>query len=363
MEYDFVVIGGGSAGYAGARTASGLGLRTCVIEGGRDVGGLCILRGCMPSKTLIESANRFRIIGHAEEFGLHVPRAEFDAKKIISRKRRLIAEFAKYRREQLEEGDFDFLRGTASFLNQHTLKVTNPEGREQTISAKSFLIATGSEIPTPEIPGFASASCLNSDQALDLADIPESLIVLGGGPVALEMAHYFEAFGSRVTIVQRSAQLLKGFDKDLSKVVENAFRKRGMEIFTETKLLRLEREQSLRRVIFEHDGTQKTVEGAAILNALGRKPKLRELGLENAGVNFAEAGIAINAHQQTSVANIFAAGDCSGPYEIVHVAIEQGERAARNAVRLLKGNFEFESMDYRLKLYVVFTEPQVALVG
>ncbi|HRJ72201.1 MAG TPA: FAD-dependent oxidoreductase, partial [Terrimicrobiaceae bacterium] len=115
VDYDFVIIGGGSAGYAAARTAAGLGLQTAVIEGGRDAGGLCILRGCMPSKTLIESANRYLAMQHAAEFGLHASGTSFDGAAIIARKRRLVGEFAAYRREQLESGKFDFVRGRAAF--------------------------------------------------------------------------------------------------------------------------------------------------------------------------------------------------------------------------------------------------------
>ena len=123
MEYDIAVIGGGSAGYAGARTASSLGLKTVVLDGGREVGGLCILRGCMPSKTLLESARRFRMMRHAAEFGLSVELPTFDAAAIQNRKRRLIGEFADYRRRQLEDGRFDFLRGRVEFLDPHRLRV------------------------------------------------------------------------------------------------------------------------------------------------------------------------------------------------------------------------------------------------
>ena len=363
MTYDFVVIGGGSAGYAAARTAAGAGLKTCVIEGAREVGGLCILRGCMPSKSLIESANRFRAIGHAPEFGLRVDNAKFDTAEILSRKRRLINEFAEYRRQQLKEGDFDFIRGTASFIDTRTVRVRHLDGGEETVTAKALLISTGSEISFPDIPGLSRASCLSSDDVLDLAAIPESVVVLGAGPVALELAHYLHAFQSRVTIVQRSAQIAKGFDEDAAQVVEQSFRKRGVNIFTKTKLLKVESNGSTSRVVFEHEGSRQTVEAEAILNALGRKPKIVGLGLENAGVELNDGVIAVNAHQQTSVPTIFAAGDCCGPFEIVHMAIEQGERAARNAARLLKNEPKLESMDYRLKLYVVFTEPQVAVVG
>ena len=338
-------------------------MKTCVIEGSTDVGGLCILRGCMPSKTLIESANRLRAIRHGREFGLHAGKIGFDAGEIIARKRRLISEFADYRREQLEQGDFDFFRGNASFVDKATLRVKGRKGSQETVTARSFLIATGSVISTPDIPGLASAGCLTSDDVLDLTNIPQSIIVLGAGPVALELAHYLDALGSRVTIVQRSAHLLKGMDEDVAKVVENAFRKRGMEIFTKTKLLCVERNEETRRVIFEHEGSEKTVEAPAILNALGREPKVFGLGLEKAGVKLENNAIAVNAHQQTSAPHIFAAGDCCGPFEVVHIAVEQGERAARNAVRFLNGDSGFEAMDYRLKLYVIFTEPQVATVG
>ena len=363
MNYDFVIIGGGSAGYAAARTAAGAGLKTAVIEGGRDVGGLCILRGCMPSKSLIESANRFRAIGHASEFGLHVENARFDTAEILARKRRLIDEFAEYRRQQLNEGEFDFIRGTGSFIDKATVRVRDLEGGEHTVTAKAFLISTGSEISFPDIPGLSTAGCLTSDDVLELERIPESLVVLGAGPVALELAHYLHAFGCRITIVQRSAQIARGFDEDAAKVVEQSFRKRGMNIFTKTKVLQVESNGTTSRVIFEHEGIRQTVEAAAILNALGRKPKVAGLGLENVGVELADGAIAVSAHQQTSVPTIFAAGDCCGPFEIVHIAIEQGERAARNAVRLLQNDSGLESVDYRLKLYVVFTEPQVAVVG
>jgi len=359
MDYDFAIIGGGSAGYAAARTAAGQGLKTVVIEGGRDIGGLCILRGCMPSKTLIESANRLRTIRHAEEFGLFAKDIGFQGADIIARKRRLIGEFANDRRHQLEQGKFDFVRGHAAFTGPHTLQVSLLDGGERTISARSFLISTGSVISAPDVPGIAECGCLTSDDVLDLPEIPESIIVLGAGPVALEMAHYFSALGRKVSIIQRSRHFLKGVDYDVADVVEKAFRERGVQVFTETELVRLERDGETRRVVFRHEGTEKSVEAAAILNALGRKPNIAPLQLAQAGLEKLTA----NLHQQTPVPHIFAAGDCVGPYEIVHVAIEQGEHAARNAARLLKGDSSLETMDYRLKLYVVFTEPQVAAVG
>jgi len=145
--------------------------------------------------------------------------------------------------------------------------------------------------------------------------------------------------------------------------VEEAFRGRGIEIFTHTKLQKIERTETGRKVTFEHEGREKTVEATDVLNALGRSPNTSRLGLDKAGVETRGAAVKTNPHQQTTASHVFAAGDCCGPYEVVHIAIEQGEMAARNATRILKGEGSLESMDYRLKLYAVFTEPQVATVG
>jgi len=362
-DYDFAVIGGGSAGYAAARTAAGLGLKTVVIEGGRDVGGLCILRGCMPSKTLIESANRFRVLKDTKEFGLHAGDIGFDASAIVARKRRLIGEFADYRRGQLETGKFDFIRGQAHFTDPHTVQIDLLDGSTKTLSARSFLLATGSSINRPDIPGLADAGALTSDDILDMETLPPSIVILGAGPVGLELAHYLNALGTDVTIVQRSRHLLKGIDHDVSEVVENAFVKRGIKIHTVTKLIRIERDGDTRRVIFDCGGEEKIVEAPALLNALGRKPNTGSLGLAATAVELDGPRIVTNLQQQTREAHIFSAGDCTGPHEIVHIAVEQGEIAARNAHRLLEGKTNFESIDYRLKLFAVFTEPQIGTVG
>ena len=359
-EYDFVVIGGGSGGYAAARTAVSLGLSTVVIEGGEEVGGLCILRGCMPSKTLIESANRYRTLRHAGEFGLSAEKIGFDAGKIIARKKRLIAEFADYRKGQLEDGRFDFIRGHAEFLDPHSLRVSLMDGGEQTISLKTGCIATGSVINRPSVPGIES--CLISDDLLEMTTIPVSAVVLGGGPVALEMAHYLESLGTKVTILQRNTQLLTGSDRDVADALAEAFRKRGMEVFCGTRLLRIEKTEDHFSVFFEHGNGEQRIEADLVLNALGRRPHLSGLGLEKAGVALEGPAICTDLEQRTTARHLFAAGDCCGPYEVVHIAITQGETAAKNAATLLKGGTPLV-IDYRLKLFAAFTEPQMASCG
>ncbi len=358
--YDFVVIGGGSAGYAGARTAHSLGLRTAVIEGADQLGGLCILHGCMPSKTLLESARRYRIIRNAGEFGLSTHRHCFDISKVIARKRRLIAGFSEYRAGQLQDGRFDLLRGTAEFTGAGSLLVTSPDGSRIAIEAKAILIATGSAISTPPVPGLEDSGCLTSDDLLDRESVPESLIVLGGGPVALEMASFARAFESRVTLIQRSPQILRGSDKDAADALAEGLRKDGIEVLTGTKLLRIENCASGRRVVFLHGDLEKSVEGAEILNALGRHAVIPA----RVPVEIKDGKIAVSLSLQTSLPHIFAAGDVCSPLEVVHVGIQQGEVAARNAARLLRGSKDpMELMDYRLNLFAVFTEPGFASVG
>lgn len=364
-KFDFVVVGGGSAGYAAARTAVDEGLATAVIEGGPEVGGLCILRGCMPSKAIIESANRFMTLKRAGEFGLRASGLEIHAPEIISRKRRLIADFADYRKKQLVDGRFVFIRGFAKFVDGESIEIQHPDGSEELIGFRSAIIATGSTIAVPPVPGLADVPFLTSDDTLDLEELPESLIVLGAGPVALEMAHYFAALDVRVTIIQRSSQLLTGMDPEAAGALEAAFKARGISVFTGTSITAINSNADGVEVTFEHANRTQTVSAARLLNALGRQPATTGLGLEGIRVETSRKLVKTNARQQTSRAHIFAAGDCSGPLEVVHVAIKQGEIAARNAARLLAGSAEstMESTDYRLKLFAVFTEPQVAAVG
>lgn len=363
QEFDFAVIGGGSAGYAAARTAAGLGLRTVVIDGAEELGGLCILRGCMPSKSLIESANIALKVRHAGEFGVRADLKGVDTAAVGERKRGLIREFAAYRQSQLEDGRFALLRGWAEFTGEKEVKVTlRGGGAAITVKAGCFLIATGSVIACPGVPGLDLDKVWTSDTVLDEMNVPDSFVVLGGGAIALEMAHYLEGIGKEVTVIQRGAHLLRGMDPDVADVVQESFSKR-MKVFTGTTLVRVEEGGGVKRVVFTQDGVEHIAEGAEILLALGRKPAVKRLGLEEAGVELGINNIKVTKTMQTNVAHIFAAGDVCGEADVVHVAVQQGELAARNAARLLRGEGGLEEMDYRLKLFGVFTEPQVAAVG
>ncbi|MCP5530882.1 MAG: NAD(P)/FAD-dependent oxidoreductase [Opitutaceae bacterium] len=355
-EYDFAVLGGGSAGFNAARVAGSFGLKTAVIDGARRLGGLCILRGCMPSKTLLYIAEVLHHAKHANRFGLKVPRASADMKAVHARKKHIIGDFAAYRRKQLKSGKFDLIQHHARFIDAHTVELSNG----QKLRAKTFLIGTGSKVSLPDVPGLSAAKCWTSDDVLDLDFLPKSVIVLGGGIVACELAQMLNRLGSKVTLIQRSPNILRDHSDEASTVVQQAFVDEGIELFAGTALKSVNRDGQGYRVTFVHDGKTVTRRAAHCLNALGRTPNTQNLNLTAAGVRTRPDGqIVINRWQQTNVPHIYAAGDCSGPHEIVHVAIQQGELAARHAL----GAKGLKPVDYNLLLNVVFTDPQLATIG
>src|ERR1700761_861643 len=283
-SFDFVVIGGGSAGYAAAVAGARFGLKTVCIEGGKELGGTCILRGCMPSKTFIESANRFLTLRRAKEFGLSVGHVAFDAEAIVERKRKFVTEFGKHREESLTDGRFGFIRGQAEFIDSHRLKVKLLSGGEEEIEGKTFLICTGSEINYTNLEGLFDTGFLDSDTALDSDRYPRSLVILGGGAIALEFAHFYNALGLEVTVLQRSSQVLaKDADRDIAEALVEAFRKRGMKVNCGTKLKRVGRTANRKSVWYEQDGKERVVEAEQIFYALGRTPVVAGLGLKKAG--------------------------------------------------------------------------------
>jgi len=355
FDFDVAVIGGGSGGYAAARTAAGAGLRTVVIEGGREVGGLCILRGCMPTKALLYAAEVKHLAEHAETWGVRASRVTFDFAKVMARKAAQIKDFADFRVQQLNAGKFKFIRANATFLDAHTVALSN--GKK--LTAKYFVIATGSRVAPSPLPQLDEAGYLTSDDAVALKRLPKSLIILGGGAIACEFAQFFQRFGVQVTLIQRSERILKEFDADAGAAVEKVFRREGMAVFTGTKLVDAQRKGKMKSVTFEQNGKTLSVVAEEILFALGRVPNTAALGLANAGVKLANSRIVTNARMQTSAPHIFAAGDCCGPHEIVHIAIQQGETAVKNILQSKSPR----RMDYRLLISVVFTEPQVATVG
>ncbi len=354
MAHDLLVIGGGSAGYAAARTAAEAGADVGIVDHG-PLGGLCILRGCMPSKTILRSSDLMAQMRRAAEFGLSPVAAKADLGAIIDRKARLVREFAEDRINSLRSPRYTLYEDRAAFVSPHEVAVGN-----RLLKAKAFVISTGSVPSRLPIPGLEEAGYLTSDDLLELRDRPRSLLVLGGGAVALELGQFFARIGTSVTLVQRSPHLLSHLDEDLVLPVEAQFRDEGVTLHLDTQLHRVAREGDRRVAFFSQKGQEMRAAGQVVLQALGRRPNIDGLSLAAAGVDTRAGRIVVDDAMRTTQPHIFAAGDVTGLHEIVHIAIEQGEMAARNALRTAG---PAEQMNDRLKVEVIFTDPQVATLG
>jgi pyruvate/2-oxoglutarate dehydrogenase complex dihydrolipoamide dehydrogenase (E3) component len=353
--YDVAVVGGGSAGYAAARVTTGAGLRTVVIEGGAQVGGLCILRGCMPTKALLYAAEVRHLAQYGAIWGMKPGEVAFDWSAVMERKDAMIKEFTDFRVQQLTNGKFEFIRAKARFIDPHTVALDN--GR--TIGARHFVVSTGSVVAKPPLPQLAGIGYLTSDDALELKRLPSSVTVLGGGAVAAEFAQLFTRFDVQVRLLQRSEHLLKDFDRDAVEVIESVFRREDIALFTGTRLIDAYRDGAQKVVTFMHEGRKTEVRSEEVLFALGRVPNTAHLGLEKAGVQLEQSRIMANSRMQTTAPHIYTAGDCTGPYEIVHLAVLQGEIAGHNIAH----PHQARTIDYRLLTNVLFTDPQLATVG
>jgi pyruvate/2-oxoglutarate dehydrogenase complex dihydrolipoamide dehydrogenase (E3) component len=353
QQFDLIVIGAGSGGYAAARTARDLGATVALVDRG-PLGGLCILRGCMPSKTLIATGDAAYEIRHAHELGVNAGEPAIDFAAVMRRKREIIGGFADYRVAGIET--FPVFRGDATFESPHRVRVG-----ADVLEGKAFVVATGSSIAPPVVPGLAEAGYMDSDAALELAEPPRSLVVLGGGYVGSELSQFFARIGVPVTIVIRSGQLLSAEDADVGEGLTTYFREEGIAIEARAQVVRVSVGADGRKIVhYKQDGTEKSVAAHEIFYTLGRVPAVSGLNLEAAGVKYhAVTGIEADATLRTSQSHIFAVGDVTGQYLLVHVAIQQGEAAARNAIR-----GTHERVDYSLsKTHTVFTDPQVAVVG
>ncbi len=354
MEYDVIVIGGGSGGYAAADTAQSAGAKVAIVDPG-PLGGLCILRGCMPTKTILRSSDIMALMQRAGEFGLSASGIQANLAAIIDRKNRLIREFADYRIGQLKNPRFTLIEDKAAFVSPHEI-----EAGGKRLSAKSFIIATGSVIKKIPVPGLEETRYITSDDVLELKEQPESMIVLGAGPVAAELAQFYQRIGTQVTLIQRSRHILSFTDEDLARPVEARLREEGMTVCTDTQLQQVSSDGKTKTVRFMHEGKEKSVSAVCILDALGRRPNTNGLNLDAAGVEMSERGIGVDCAMRTSQPHIFAVGDVNGLHEVVHIAIQQGEVAGWNATHLDQTARE---VDERLTTNVVFTDPRVASVG
>jgi pyruvate/2-oxoglutarate dehydrogenase complex dihydrolipoamide dehydrogenase (E3) component len=354
IEYDLVVLGAGSGGYAAARTARDLGAKVALVDHG-PLGGLCILRGCMPSKAFIASSDALQAVRDSGAMGVRIDgKIGYDMPFIQARKRALVKDFADYRVEGIET--FPLHRGHAHFVSDGVVEI---DGKER-LRAKSFIIATGSTVAPPQIPGLQDAGYIDSDGVLELESIPASVAVLGGGYTACELGQFLARMGAKTTILIRSNHLLTHADDDVGNALTRYFREDGIRVIEQTHITRVEKRGSRKIVHYSVNSDRLEVVVDEIFYAQGRVPNVEGLSLSTAGVDFdPKTGVHVDLTLRTNRPNIFAIGDVTGDFALVHVAIYQGEIAARNAV-----TGAHEEADYRLQsVHTIFSEPQVAHVG
>ncbi len=351
-RYDLCAIGAGTAGFAAAQAARSLGKSVVLVSGPGDLGGTCILRGCMPAKTLLSSTERLGDVEHARDVGIRASEARADLRAIVARKRELTDYFAADRRDELAA--FPLARGSARFVATDAIDV---DGRR--IEAERFVIATGSRIVPPAIDGLAACRPFTSDDALDMTAIPSSLIVLGGGPVGCEFAQYFARLGARVTLVQGEATLLRNDDPDVGAALETFLTHDGVEVLTRTTALAFARDGDACVAHLARDGERFERRAVRVMLATNRLPFYDGLGLEAASVAVTARGIDVDAFLRTSNPAVFAAGDVLGRRNLVHVAAYAGRLAARNAFAQHPERAEFD----RFEAHAVYTQPQIAVAG
>lgn len=370
-DYDIIVIGGGPAGLVAAKVAAGLGKRVALIEK-KTLGGTCTITGCVPSKTLIHVAKLLHDNKKLAAFGnSHV--AQIDSRKIMAHVRDTIAEiYAGHSPEALKALGIHVLFGNPQFIdkNRITLTALNKTDDEshgkQEITAKKFILATGSRPFIPPITGLETISFLTNETLFTQETLPKSLLILGGGPLGVEMAQALQRLGTDCTIIERNEMILGREDGEIAPLIKQLLENEGVTIKTG---------HSAQRAIKTADGIALEcldttssadasgkpimLEAEQLLIAVGRTPNIEGLDLEKAGVESTRAGIVVNKTLQTTASNIYACGDLVGPYQFSHMAEYQASIAARNACI----PFFKSTVDYTHRIWVTYTDPEYAVAG
>lgn len=357
--YDLIIMGGGPGGYNAAERAAHAGMRVALFEE-RALGGVCLNEGCIPTKTLLNSAKLYLGALHSEAFGVSVTGAKLDHAKVVERKGKVV--------NTLVSGVAAKMRGAKVEVIPHTAVITGKSAEGFSVSAdgteytgKRLLICTGSEAIVPPVPGLRegveSGLCLTNREILDLTEVPEKLAVIGGGVIGLEMASYFAAAGSEVTVVEMLTKIAGPTDADISKILQKNLEKMGIKFVLGAKVTAVRGKRGAAELEYEKDGKAEVIPTSAVLVSTGRRARTRDIGLETIGVLTERGAIVTDAAGRTNVPDVYAAGDVNGRLMLAHTAYREGE-AAVNAMLGVK-----DAVDYRAIPSVIYTKPEVGTVG
>ena len=363
FDRNLIVIGGGAAGLVSAYIGAAVKAKVTLIEA-HKMGGDCLNYGCIPSKALIKSAKIAKQMSTADHYGLQAVTPTFSFRNVMERVHKVIATVEPHDSvERYTELGVEVLQGYGKLVDPWTVEISLNDGTTQRLTARSIVIAAGAEPFVPPIPGLEEVGYLTSDtlwhEFAKLESAPKRLVVLGGGPIGSELAQSFARLGSHVTQVEMLARIMMREDEEVSELAKKSLEQDGVQVLTEHKALRLEKDGDNKILIVEYQGKEKRIEFDQLICAVGRVARLTGYGLEDIGVS-TERTVVTNDYLETLYPNIFAAGDVAGPFQFTHTAAHQAWYAAVNA---LFGQFKKFKVDYSVIPWATFVDPEVARVG
>ncbi|MBS7227153.1 MAG: dihydrolipoyl dehydrogenase [Oscillospiraceae bacterium] len=355
-DYQLLIIGAGPGGYVAALHAAKRGLRTAVIEN-REVGGTCLNRGCIPTKTLLHSSEIIAGINGGEKFGVGAERVHFDMSAIFARKREVSAKLSGGIEGMFRAAKVDLLRGTGTVTGSGTVKFVGEEG-EKVITAERILLATGSVPARPPIPGLDLPGVLTSDELLEGCDhLYDSLVIIGGGVIGVEFATFYADLGCKVTIIEGLDRLLPNMDRELGQNLSMILKKHGVDVYTNSLVANVEQDGDALKVNFTNKDKALSVSGEAVLCAIGRRPYTEGLFADGVGVEMNGRSIRVDENYETSLPGVYAIGDVSSKIQLAHVASAQGTDCVERMVGG-KGMTDLSAVPS-----CIYCVPEIACVG
>lgn len=359
-SFDVIILGGGTGGYVAAIRAAQLGLKTALVDAGR-VGGTCLHRGCIPTKALLHTAELYHTFQHREEFGLTADNVGLDYGKAMAKKEKVVTQLWKGVEFLLKKNKVTVVAGWGRLVDASHVEVTTEGGKTTTLTAKDIVLATGS-VPRelPDLP-FDGKQILSSDHVLERPDIPESIVILGGGAIGVEFASMYNDFGSDVTLIEMLPHILPQDDEEVAGELTKMLTRRGIKVLAGTKFNLNSVQKSADGIVAQvtgPDGKDSAVKGDVLLVAVGRKAIVEDIGLEPVGVKVERGFVTVDDHYRTNVPHIYAIGDVIGGYLLAHVASHEG----MIAVETIAGR-DPELLDPTRVPRVTYSRPEVASVG
>ena len=352
--FDIIILGAGPAGYVAAIRAAQLKKKVCVLEKD-EVGGTCLNRGCIPTKSIIASANLFNSIKKASEFGINAENINFNFGAVQKRKKRIVESGINGIKSLFKNYNITLEHGTAEFIEPFLIENHKENGYTEKIKGDKVIISTGSYPAVLKGVHVDNEYIFDSDSILNIESLPASLTIIGGGAVGCEFAHIFSSFGVKVSIVEQLSHLTPSEDEDISSTLEREFKKKGIKVYTNKKVAKVLKDNTNIKVTLS-DGNE--LKSDKLLIAAGRRFNTSGLGIENSGIKIGEKGnILVNDKMESSVTGIYAAGDVAGKAMLAYVASKEGIVAVENAAG---GD---RKMDYSLIPSTVFTEPEIGCAG